>query len=88
MSHEQAQMVDETTRRVHHALANIIISTNLVVEEFARLLPGTKANLEQGWKAVYLQAIQDLQATLVHRWRSYAGLAVGQRLQRDKPRKT
>ncbi|MCX6047252.1 MAG: hypothetical protein NT075_19270 [Chloroflexi bacterium] len=65
MNHEQVQLVDETTRQVRHALSNLLISTGLVAEQFDNLALEKRANFEQGWKVVYLQAIQDLEAMLV-----------------------
>lgn len=65
MKHEQVQLIDETTRQVRHTLSNLLISTGLVDEQFDKLSSEKRASFEQGWKVVYLQAIQDLQAMLI-----------------------
>lgn len=65
MNYEQVQLVDETVRQVRHALSNLLVSTGLVIERFDTLSIEKKAKFEHEWHVVYLQAIQDLQATQV-----------------------
>jgi hypothetical protein len=65
MNHEQVQLVDETARQVRHALGNLLVSTGLVVERFDTMSLEKRVKFEQEWNAVYLQAIQDLQAQLL-----------------------
>lgn len=64
MNSEKIQLLDKTTHHVYHALGNMLTSTRIVIEEFDTLPFEFKVEIEQSWKAVYLQAIQDLQAML------------------------
>ncbi len=64
MDREQVRAVHETAKQVHHALAGILTSLELVIDDFDTLSPELKARFEDSWHKTYLQAIQDLSDSL------------------------
>jgi hypothetical protein len=60
MEREQVQTLHETAKQVRHALAGIISSLEMVIDEFDILSPDLKALFEDSWHKTYLQAIENL----------------------------
>ena len=60
MEREQVQILQETIKQVRHALAGILSSMEMVIEEFDTLPLEVKAKFEGHWYETYLKALQDL----------------------------
>jgi hypothetical protein len=64
MDRKQVQALYETVMQVRHALAGILSSQAMVIEEFDTLSPEVKTKFEDAWHKTCLQVIQDLSGSL------------------------
>ncbi len=66
MNPKQTRISAEKVRQVHHVLADVITTMDLVIDISPSLSRAEKAKYEQYWRESHLKAIQDLQESLAY----------------------